>query len=192
MLFQYYGSTGTGVFQTLIDWGLVDAILPFALIFVLVFAILQKIQLFGERRINGVLSFVISAMIVIPHLMGYYPPASDPINMINNFLPQTAVLLLAVLCVLLLLGLAGAQYPTWTTGAVGLFAAGLLVFVILTSIMPGFFGTQTFGFLQDPALQALLIMLLVMGLIGYFVIREPQAPGAAKESFMDEWLFKKR
>lgn len=192
MLFQF---GNVGVFQTLVDWGFVDAILPFILIFVLIFAILQKVALFkhGEgpdRRINGILALVISAMVVVPHIVRMYPPEADPINMINQFLPQTGVLLLAVLCVMLLLGLAGAGIPSWLTAVVGLIAAGFLVVMILMAVMPGFF--PSVGFLSDPATQALLIVLLTMGLIGWFIIREPEQRQTGQPSWLDEWFFKPR
>ena len=137
MMFQVYGSSN--FFQTLRDWGFVDAFLPFALLFVLFFAVLIKINIFEERKINGLLAFLLSAMIVVPHVLGIYPPEVNPILLIMQFLPHTGVLLLAVLCVLLLLGLAGGEYPSWMTGLVGLVAAGILAFVILSSILPGFF-----------------------------------------------------
>jgi len=191
MLFQLtpYPSTVGGTFQSLmqalIDWGFVDAFLPFMLIFVLIFATLQKIALFGEgegaerkpdRQINGVLAFVIAAMVVVPHIAGLYPPNSDPIIIINTFLPSTAVILIAVLCVILLLGLAGTEIPNVLLWSIALVAAGFLIFMILVAMIPGFL--PTFDFLRDPAIQALIIILLVMGLIGYFVVREPAAAGA--------------
>lgn len=207
MLFQLtpYPSTVGGTFQSLmqalIDWGFIDAFLPFMLIFVLIFATLQKTKLFGEgadfdtrkpdRQINGVLAFVIAAMVVVPHIAGLYPPDSDPIIIINTFLPSTAVILIAVLCVILLLGLAGTEVPNVLLWSIALVAAGFLIFMILVAVLPGFL--PTFDFLRDPAIQALIIILLVMGLIGYFVVREPAATATAEggwEKFIKS-MFKK-
>jgi hypothetical protein len=177
MLFQIGTYGGSNVFQYLYDWGLIDALLPFLLIFVLVFAVLQRVALFKnaqsqpDRRINGVLALIIGAMVVVPHIIGLYPETSDPIFIINSFLPHTAVLLIAILCVVLLLGMAGGTIPNLLLWAIALFAVGLLVFVILMAMIPGYW--PTFDFLRDPAIQALLIILLVLGLVGYFVIREP-------------------
>jgi len=177
MLFQYtsYSGAGRGFWQVLIDWGFVDALLPFLLIFVLIFGILQKIALFKEgdnpnKKINGILSMIIAAMVVVPHITGLYPPQSDPINLINQFLPSAAVILLAVLCVIILLGLAGGQIPSLFVWAIALVSVGILVIVILKAIIPGFF--PMLRFLQDPAMQALIVVLLVIGLIGFFIIRD--------------------
>ncbi|MEM3154042.1 MAG: hypothetical protein QW165_00545 [Candidatus Woesearchaeota archaeon] len=194
MLFQYYptytSGTGRSVFQTLADWGFVDAILPFILIFVLVFAILQKIGMFKDdkgkpdRKINGLLALVIAALVVVPHVVQLYPPDQDPINIINQFLPSTAVILVAILAVILLLGLAGAEIPSVLQWLIALFALGFLIVMILMAVIPGFF--PTFYWLQDPAIQALLIILLVMALVAWFVIREP-GEGDFK-GWIKDWL----
>jgi hypothetical protein len=186
MLFQIGTYGGSNVFQYLYDWGLIDALLPFLLIFVLVFAVLQRVPLFRsgnqpDRRINGVLALIIGAMVVVPHIIGMYPEASDPVYLINSFLPHTAVLLVAILCVVLLLGLAGGNIPNLLLWAIALFAVGLLVVTILMAMIPGFW--PSFDFLRDPAIQALVIILLVLGLVGYFVIREP----GGQQGF-DNWL----
>ncbi len=196
MTYHYYtysGGTGRGVFQTLVDWGLVDAILPFILIFVLLFAILQKIKIFGEgagdtrtgdRKLNGLLALVIAAMVVVPHVAQLYPPEQDPINIINQFLPTTAVILIAILAVILLLGLAGAAIPSTLQWAIALVALGFLVVMILMAVIPGFF--PTFYWLQNPTVQAVVIVLLLMGLVGWFVVREPG--GDDFKTWIDKWL----
>jgi len=194
MLFQYpYYPTGTGrgVWQVLLDWGLIDAFLPFMLIFVLLFATLQKIGLFTEgpdkpdRKINGLLAVIIAAMIVAPHVMGLYPRGTDPIIMIMQFLPHAGVLLVAILMVMFLLGLVGGKPPNLLLWAISLAALGILVFVILMAIFPGFF--PTFRFLRDPAVQALLIVLLLMGLVGFFILKEPGQEGGFGK-WIKEWL----
>jgi peptidoglycan/LPS O-acetylase OafA/YrhL len=193
MLFQYYTSysgTGRGVFQTLVDWGLIDAILPFILIFVLLFAILQKIGMFKDdagkpdRKISGLLALVIAAIVVVPHVVQLYPPEQDPINIINQFLPSTAVILIAILAVILLLGLAGAKVPSLMQWAIALAALGFLIVMILMAVIPGFF--PTFYWLSDPSMQALVIILLIMGLVGWFVIREPTDEGLGE--FVNKWF----
>jgi len=203
MLFQFApyssggGSSIQGLFQALVDWGFVDAFLPFLLLFVLLFGILQKIAIFGktegtekkpDRRINGVLSFIIAAMVVVPHIIGAYPPGSDPVDIINQFLPSTAVILLAILCVILLLGLAGGEIPSLLLWVIALVALGFLIVMMLMAMLPGFL--PTFGFLRDHAIQALIIILLTMGLIGYFVVREEPQPGTGVADWLNRWIGK--
>ena len=197
MLFQFApypsggGSALQGLFQSLVDWGFVDAFLPFLLLFVLLFGILQKVEIFKEgdkpnRRINGILSFIIAAMVVVPHIIGAYPPGSDPIDIINQFLPSTAVVLLAILCVILLLGLAGGEIPSLLLWAIALVALGFLIVMMLMAMIPGFL--PTFDFLRDPSIQALIIILLVMGLVGFFVIREEPTEGKGFGDWLKRWM----
>ncbi len=192
MLFQYYPYySGRGLWQTLIDWGFVDALLPFILLFALLFGILQKVPLFKDdqgkpdRRINGILAMIISAMVVVPHIVGLYPPQSDPINIINQFLPAAAVILVAILCIILLLGLSGTTIPNTLLWTIALVGVGFLVFIILVAMVPGFM--PAFGFLSDPTIQALLIVLLTMGLVAYFIVREPTSQKKWKD-VLTEWL----
>ncbi|GAG35226.1 unnamed protein product, partial [marine sediment metagenome] len=54
--------------RVLESWGLTDVLLPFLLIFVVMFAILQKTRILGEdkKRFNMVIALVIGLMVVIP------------------------------------------------------------------------------------------------------------------------------
>ncbi len=179
MIFQFTGVSGQlqNVMRILEQWGFVDAFLPFLLLFVLIFAILNRLDIFksGEkthaadsRRLNGLIAFAISLMVVIPHLLGRYPANMDPIILINKLLPSGAIMLVAILMLLLLLGIVGAQLPSTGGYFIAVIAMGILAFIIAITLWPSFApGT----FLQDPSTQALIIILLVMGLVVWFVTR---------------------
>jgi len=49
MLFQY-GGAFTNVFYDLQQWGIFDILIPFILIFTILYAILSKINVFGEKQ----------------------------------------------------------------------------------------------------------------------------------------------
>ena len=55
--------------------GLTDVILPFMLIFVIIFAILQKTKILGESRknLNVVIAIVVGLLVIIPHATGRFP-----------------------------------------------------------------------------------------------------------------------
>ena len=74
--------------NTLESWGLTDVMLPFLLMFTLMFAILQKTKILGDdkKNFNTVVALVMSLLIVIPHVNGTYPLDYDPVNIINRFL----------------------------------------------------------------------------------------------------------
>lgn len=177
MIFQIAATPG--FLQTLLDYGLLDAVLPFLLIFAIVFGILQQIKIFRldsdkpNKAINGTLAMLIAAMVVGPHVLGLWPPGADPVLMIMDILPEATVLLVAIFLVVLLLGLSGGAMPSAMTWIVGLVALALLAFTIIMAILPGFF-FPALEFLRDPGVQAAIIIILIVGLVIFFVFREPE------------------
>jgi hypothetical protein len=152
-------------------WGLMDVLLPFLLIFVVVFAILQKTQILGKdkKNFNVIISLVISLMVIIPHVLGTYPAGFDVINIINMVVPQISLIIVAILMLLILLGIfGGASIP----GIVAIIAGVVVVAIFLgtTSWLYGldwlydFFGTEAVSF---------LIVILIFGLIIWFITAEP-------------------
>jgi hypothetical protein len=144
----------------------------------------------GDRRINSVIALAISLMVTIPHVLGWYPPGQDPIDLISGFLPATAVMLVAVFVVLLLLGLAGGTIPNIMVLTVALIAGGFLVVVFLMNMFPAWL--PTWGFLRDPAIQALIVVLLTMGLVGYWIVRpEPTPLAAGEKGWFKRWMMER-
>ncbi|PIY59848.1 hypothetical protein COY95_04925, partial [Candidatus Woesearchaeota archaeon CG_4_10_14_0_8_um_filter_47_5] len=74
------------IFIYLEQLGVRDSILPFFLIFILVFATLKKTKIIaqGSTSINRMLSLILALMTIIPHITGDYPANADPITIINN------------------------------------------------------------------------------------------------------------
>jgi len=128
------------------------------------------------KKINAILAITISLLITIPHVVGQYPQNMDPIILMQQFLPHTAVIMAALFAVILLFGLVGGRddEEKFITPAlqllIGIVSVGALVLLIVMNSFPQLL--PAFGFLRDPSTQALLIVLLVMGLVGYFVMRE--------------------
>jgi len=159
--------------QQVENLGLSQLVFPFLLIFILTYAILQKIELFGKKGINGALSFIIALLVTIPHVLGMYPPGKDPIVLMYIFLPNTAIVLGAIFVMILLLGGAGVPLPSLLMSTIAIIAAGILVFTFAVNMFPFVF-PETLGFLRDPTTQAILFIALIIGLVGYFVFREKQ------------------
>jgi hypothetical protein len=145
----------------------------------------------GDRRINSVIALAISLMVVIPHIIGWYPPGQDPIDLISGFLPATAVVLVAIFAVILLLGLAGGAIPNALVLTIALVAGGFLLVIFGMNMFPAWI--PAWGFLRDPAIQALIVVLLTMGLVGWWIIRPeptPRAPG--EEGWFKRWVTTRR
>lgn len=185
MLFQTnIGAQFKGIMQYMEEWGVFDAFLPFLLIFTIIFALLQQIKIFkttdsqgqdiADRKINGIIAFTISALIVLPHVLGAYPETKDPINIINKFLPSTIIIIIAILFVLLLTGLVGANIPSLLLWTIGFFGVAILVIIFLSTVFPNI-GIKNLGPLNDPHLQALIVILIVFGLVVYFITKEPSS-----------------
>lgn len=78
--------------------GFYDVALPFLLVFTIVFAILQKIKIFGEKgkNFNAVIALVMAFLVV----------RSDTIiQTMNLFLPKVSLISIIIISVLLLVGL---------------------------------------------------------------------------------------
>jgi hypothetical protein len=189
VLFQFFGGTsgwssgwGGGYFSDFIYWldywGVRDIILPFILIFTIFFAVLQKIKLFGvdSKKYNTVLSLAVALTVVIPHAIGMYPAEADVVNIINDSIPEVALLVIVVVLVLMMLGMiAGKEVKfagvlPWVSGI----SVILLLFIFADAIFP--FGISNY---IDPAIQSLIVILLVFGLLIYWVAGEPTKPSKA-------------
>ncbi|MBT5023422.1 hypothetical protein HON01_11430, partial [Candidatus Woesearchaeota archaeon] len=115
--------------------GLSDVLLPFLLIFTVVFAIMQKTQPLGEKKsYNVLIALVLALSTVVPHVLGYYPANADVVVIINKSLPSVSIVLVAIVMVFLVVGLFGGK-ATWGGALSGwiAFAAFILVFVIFAS-----------------------------------------------------------
>ena len=160
-----------GFVRTLESWGLTDVMLPFLLIFVIIYAILQKTKILGEARknLNVIIGIVVALLVVIPHVTGRFPPNSDPVLIINDALPQVSIVLVAVIFLLILIGVFGQDYvflgvtmPGWIT---------LVSLVVIVLIFGGSAGWWDSGFgqtLEDffgTEGVAIFIMLVMFGLI---------------------------
>jgi hypothetical protein len=110
--------------QLLVDFGLYDVVLPFILVFTIVFAILEKINMFGEQKknINAMIAFVFGFITV--STLKY-------VNAINNLMSNTALIMVGGVLVLIILGSLGLQNVTennfikWSAISIGI--VGVLV-----------------------------------------------------------------
>jgi len=158
--------------------GLTDILLPFLLIFVIVFAILQKTKVLGEERknLNIIVALVVGLLVVIPHATGRFPPNADPVIIINDALPQLSIVLVAVIFLLVLIGAFGQDYvflgvamPGWIT------AFSLVVIIIIFGGAAGWWSGQFGNNLENifgTEAIAVAIMLLVFGIVIAWITSE--------------------
>lgn len=191
VLFQFYGGWsgwGGGYFSDFVYWldywGVRDIILPFILIFTIFFAVLQKIHLFGDKdkKYNVVLSLAVALLVIIPHATGMYPAEADVVNIINDSIPEVALLAIVVVLMLFMVGLAGGEVPgkTGLTSLLAIAAIAVLVMIFVNAMTP----MPILSYI-DPGIQALIVILLIFGLVIWFVTKEePQ-----QKKGLREWIW---
>ena len=155
--------------------GFVDVLLPFLLVFTIIFAVLEKAKILGDgkRNMNTALAIIFALLVVIPHVTGNFPAGYDPVAIINAALPSVSLLVVAVIALLILIGVffhdrvtLGMSAPGW----VGLFSVVALVY-----IFGGAAGWWAGGFVDwldssfGSDIIAVVIMILVFGIIIAFV-----------------------
>jgi amino acid transporter len=112
------------------NWVFKDYILPFLLIFALVFGVLEKTKLLGEgkKQVNAIISFVM-AMIFVSVL---YPK-----QIVSNMVLFLAVSLVVVLVFLMLYGLVvadkkeGLKVETWMKWVFGILAGVAVIIAVI-------------------------------------------------------------
>ena len=111
------------------------ALLPFLLIFTIVFAVLQKTKILGEgkKNFNVMIALIIALSVIIPHLTGSYPSGYDVVDLINYIIPQVS--LIAVTFVMLLI-LTGIFAPRWVSKSI----AGILAMISFVAVLVIFGG----------------------------------------------------
>lgn len=168
------------VIQMLEGFGLTDALLPFLLIFTLIFAILQKVKIFGKEKekkgINVVVALIIGLLVVIPHVTNDYPAGKDVVEIMNSAIPNVSLVVVAILMVLILLGVFGSEVDIAGSSLSGWIAlAAFLAVSFIFGRSAGWFTSfpSWLGWLDDPETQALVVVLLVFGILIWFVTKEP-------------------
>jgi len=157
------------LFKIMESWGMLDVMLPFLLIFTVVFAVLQKAKIFGadSKRFNVVIALVLGMVVVIPHILGTYPAGQDAVLIINNLLPNVALVLIAIVMVLLLSGVFGYTSPdSGTSGAILIPAFAIIIW--LFGVSAGWWANFSW-FDIDPDTIAVVLVLLVFGVIIWIV-----------------------
>lgn len=193
--------------------GVYDVVLPFILIFVIIFAALQKTRVlgteeigghkYGKKNLNLVIAVCIAGMAVIPHVVyndgdltngklgGALAGLPDVVEIMNHSLPSISVWIVGILMLLLILGLFGGKFEvmktplaTWVTIA----AVIIIGYIFLASAGYVRQLPRSLQFLSDSGNQAVLLIILVFAIIVYFVTRSPPETRPTKfEQALQSW-----
>ncbi len=175
--------------RTLYDMGILDILLPFVLIFTIIFAVLQRTKVLGKddngkpmKNFNVVIALVMGAAAVIPHVLWGTRDARNPylsngfidvVQVINNALPNVSLIIVAVLMFLIVVGIWGKNIDIAGTTLGGLITIiSMIAIVLIFAVAAGWMGQlpNWLSFLRDPQTQALVVVILVFGLIIKFIV----------------------
>ena len=165
--FAVGGAYGGSIGNVLLSWeqaGFFSYILPFLLIFAIVFGILTKVKVFPD---NKALNAVIALAVGFLSLQFNFVPV-----FFAEIFPRLGIGLAIILAAFILLGLA---LPAQNTNATNWFMLGgmLLVFVFVLS--------KTFSYLGYTAGGSIIIVIIVLAAFGAIInagnpLRTPQMP----------------
>lgn len=174
------------------DFGFLDFILPFILVFTIVFAVLRKTKIMGDHKnFDTIIALVLGLLFVVPHLLGRYPLGYDPVIVLNETLPSVALVAVAVIMLLILMGIFGADFAK---GAAPLIAILAIIFIvyIFGAALNLWSGPWSIFSWWSSDITELLIIIIVFGLIVYFIVREPHKAEGRKAMDWVKHLFEKK
>jgi len=184
--------------QKLDSLGVTDIVLPFLLVFVLLFAILQKTKILGEdkKNFNAVIALVIGLLFVIPHATGSYLTMGfkkSPVDIINTFLPGIALVIIAVVMLFILIGLWGGE-AKWVGGTPSAMIAilAMVAIVWIFGASAGWWqGWNPFVRFFGEEAVAVIVIIIVFALIIWFITKSDTRTEG--EGFMERFgnMFKR-
>jgi len=144
------------------DYGIYDVVLPFILVFTLVFAILEKIKIFGKesRRYNAVIALVMALLFVA---------ATHLVEALNKYLPVLGLVLAAFLGLMLMLGIFGVKEGGPGQRLFWIIAGAVAIAIGLTYIpqIGGVLG-DIFGSLSEYS-GVFIMLVIVAGIIAWAI-----------------------
>jgi len=159
------------------NFDLLDAVLPFLLIFVVVFAVLQKSNILGEgkRNFNVVVAAILGLLTVIPHLLGRYPPGMDVVVIMNQARPQISVVGVAIIMALFLIGILGGE-AKWMggslSGIIALISFGAIIYIFCAAAGRCVAWWERVQWWGDET-SSIVIIILVLGIVIWYITKEP-------------------
>jgi hypothetical protein len=189
-------ATFVTVFQQLESFGLSDVLLPFILIFAVVFAILGTINIFGKgsKNINIIVALCMGLLVVVPHVTGTYPAGADVVEIMNNSIPNVSAVIIAIVMMMILIGVFGVRFNLAEKklgGVVAILALLIVLFIFGSSAGWFQYGWPNWlSFLNDSDTLMIIVVLLVFGLIVAFITSEEKEPDKKFNlgKAMKEWI----
>lgn len=189
---MYYGFDG--LIHSLQQWGVFEVLLPFVLIFTIVFAVLEKTKVLGRKdhqvkKYGSVVALVVALSVVFSHFYGaIFFNGKTIVEIINESLAGIGLLLVAIVMMLLTIGLWTGKTPTGSKGVGVWFTliSGLVVLGIFLASMGVFRSSGWLWWLLSSDVMPLIVAILVFGLIIKFIAAdEPKEKRSASKGLKE-------
>lgn len=174
----YHGlSNWAGYFQT---YGVMDFLLPFILVFTIVFAVMQKTKLLGDKKnYNVIIALVLALLFVVPHITGSYPLGYDPVQVMNESLPSISLVAVAAIMILLLMGIFSTTFSQRAAPLIAIVSIAFVIYIFGASLNL-WRGPYDIFYWWTAEVTELVIVILIFGLIVWFITKEPGAETPGK------------
>ncbi len=159
------------------EFGLFDVVLPFLLVFTLMFAILEKTRVLGTENdkpranLNSMVSFIIALLVVATNKI---------VSIINEALPNVVLIIVMILSFLIMLGLFykteeldfSKKHAGFYKILVGVLFIGILLIFLNSIYLSGtktswleYVFNYTFNNVTSPAVTSIIFLLIALGAI---------------------------
>jgi hypothetical protein len=153
------------VFVYLENLGFLNVVVPFIIIFIVLYALLKRVKLFKDNRVNVILATLISFIAIA---------AADVVTSINLFSYYLVIFIFVIISILILISLLGGEldfmskgnkkYFTW---AVAVIMCLLIIYALYRSGIKLNLGPISYDWLRSiiPIAIAILVFILVIWFI---------------------------
>ena len=184
------------IFSWFMTSGAYDALLPFFLVFTLVFAFLQKSKLFDKgddgtgKKFNVMLALIIGLMVVVPSVTNSYPSGADPVKIMQDALPNVVLWVVAIFAFWLLLAALGMPVPfaNPTAGFQGFISiVSVAIVAIIFGHAAGWFPrewgiSRWLSSIDASVLQVILIIAITIGLLVWLLSDPPSGDNSNRKN----------
>ena len=156
------------------QYGVMDFLLPFILVFTIIYAVTSRLSLFKEKNFRIVIALVLALVFVAPHITGSYPLGYDPVQVMNETLPSISLVSIAAVMVLLLLGIFGKGFSEAAAPLIALVSLGFVVFIFGSSLNLWRGPYDVFSWWSSEITE-LMVILLIFGVVVWLIVKEPNS-----------------
>ena len=171
---QGYGLSGGSIGNVLAQWeqaGVFSYLLPFLLIFAIIFGILQKMNLFGDtsKAVNGIIALAVGLMALQFGFVSIF---------FAEIFPKLGMGLAVILIGLVLLGLFTDSNKTWMMWGLG----AIILVVILWNTFDA--GNTNFWYWFSGDWISVIAVIIVLAVVGGLIVGAPKPAQRLNDNFL--------